>query len=58
MTTIFEALRHDHEIQRSLIAKLVDTVGASDDRLETFAAAEGRALGPTPTTRSATSTFR
>ena len=37
MTTIFEALRHDHEIQRSLIARLVDTVGASEERVETFA---------------------
>ena len=37
MTTIFEALRHDHEIQRALVARLVDTVGASDERLATFA---------------------
>lgn len=37
MTTIFEALRHDHEIQRALIAQLVDTVGASDERTTVFA---------------------
>jgi hypothetical protein len=37
MTTIFEALRNDHEIQRSLIARLLDTVGASEERQATFA---------------------
>ncbi len=34
MTTIFEALREDHDKQRRLIEKLVETEGASDDRKE------------------------
>ncbi len=34
--TIFEALRDDHEIQRTLIAILVDTHGDSDGRREIF----------------------
>ena len=34
--TIFEALRDDHEIQRDLIASLVETHGDSDDRGEIF----------------------
>lgn len=52
MTTIFEALREDHEVQRNLIDKLVATEGDSDDRknlfdqlkdqLEAHAAAEER----------------
>ena len=37
MTTIFEALRADHEIQRDLADRLIDTNGASDDRRELFA---------------------
>ena len=36
MTTIFEALRADHDIQRKLIADLVATEGASDDREALF----------------------
>ena len=36
MTTIFEALRADHEIQRALFDELVETVGASDERQRTF----------------------
>jgi len=35
--TIFEALRHDHEIQRDLLDKLEQTEGASDERKELFA---------------------
>ena len=34
--TIFEALRDDHEIQRDLIASLVETHGNSDDRDDIF----------------------
>ncbi len=34
--TIFEALRDDHEIQRTLIGILVDTHGDSDGRREIF----------------------
>ena len=37
MTTIFEALRADHEIQRDLADRLIETNGASDDRRELFA---------------------
>lgn len=37
MTTIFEALREDHEKQRRLLEKLLDTEGASDDRKHLFA---------------------
>ena len=36
MTTIFEALREDHDLQRNLIEKLVATEGASDDRKALF----------------------
>lgn len=35
--TIFEALRADHEIQRDMIDRLVETVGESDERTELFA---------------------
>ena len=52
MSTIFEAIRADHEKQRELISKLVETEGASDDRkaiytelraqLQAHAAAEER----------------
>lgn len=52
MTTIFEALRADHDEQRRLIGELLETEGASDDRknlyaqlkaqLEAHAAAEER----------------
>lgn len=35
-TNIFEALRSDHEIQRDLIARLVDTSGDSDERRKVF----------------------
>jgi hypothetical protein len=37
MTTIFDALRADHEIQRELAARLIETTGASEDRRELFA---------------------
>lgn len=37
MTTIFEALRADHAIQRELADRLVETTGASDERKELFA---------------------
>ena len=37
MTTIFEALRADHDRQRSLIEALVETEGASDEREVHFA---------------------
>ncbi|BBI63131.1 hypothetical protein HSBAA_44370 [Vreelandella sulfidaeris] len=30
--TIFEALRKDHDIQRDLLARLVETHGDSDER--------------------------
>lgn len=36
MTSIFNALRDDHDLQRRLIAALVDTEGDSDDRDELF----------------------
>ncbi|GAA0701546.1 hemerythrin domain-containing protein [Vreelandella titanicae] len=52
--TIFEALRKDHDIQRDLLARLVETHGDSDERdklyqqvreeLHYHAAAEERAL--------------
>ncbi|MCA8863274.1 MULTISPECIES: hemerythrin domain-containing protein [unclassified Halomonas] len=52
--TIFEALRQDHDIQRDLLARLVETHGDSDERdnlyqqvraeLRYHAAAEERAL--------------
>ena len=35
--TIFEALRDDHETQRTLVSALVDTHGDSDQRREVFA---------------------
>lgn len=36
MTTIFEALRADHDVQRDLVGKLTSTEGASDARRELF----------------------
>lgn len=36
MTTIFEALRADHAIQRDLADRLVETTGASDERRTLF----------------------
>ena len=36
MATIFEALREDHDRQRDLIARLVATTGASDEREAVF----------------------
>lgn len=36
-TTIFEALRHDHDTQRTLIDLLVRTTGESEGRRELFA---------------------
>lgn len=36
MTTIFDALRVDHDRQRELIEKLVATTGSSDDRRTIF----------------------
>ncbi len=36
MTTIFEALRTDHEIQRDLVDRLVETHGDTDERAELF----------------------
>ena len=36
-TTIFEALRADHAVQRDLADKLVETHGESDDRKKLFA---------------------
>ena len=36
MTTIFEALRSDHEIQRDLVDRLVETTGDSDERKSVF----------------------
>ena len=52
MPTIFEELRADHDVQRSLLATLLETEGASDERdrtwrklkdaLETHAASEER----------------
>lgn len=35
-TTVFEALRADHETQRDLVARLVETAGDSDERDELF----------------------
>ena len=35
-TTVFEALRADHETQRDLAARLVETEGDSDDRAKIF----------------------
>ena len=37
MTTIFEALRADHEVQRDLADRLIGTTGASDERRDLFA---------------------
>lgn len=37
MTTIFEALRADHDVQRALIGDLVETTGAEDRRRDLFA---------------------
>ena len=37
MTTIFEALRSDHDRQRALADELVATTGASDERADVFA---------------------
>jgi len=37
MTTIFEALRADHDRQRALADELVATTGASDERSDVFA---------------------
>lgn len=34
--TIFEALRHDHDRQRTLIAELLDTTGDSDKRRRAY----------------------
>lgn len=34
--TVFEALRADHETQRDLVARLIETQGDSDDRAELF----------------------
>lgn len=34
--TIFEALREDHDIQRDLVNKLIETSGNSDDRILIF----------------------
>jgi len=36
--TIFEAIRHDHDIQRDLLDKLVDTSGDTTERDELFKA--------------------
>jgi hypothetical protein len=36
MTTIFDELRKDHDIQRELLDKLTDTEGATEKRLNTF----------------------
>lgn len=36
MTTIFEALRADHETQRRLVDRLVETTGDSDERRDVF----------------------
>ena len=35
-TTVFEALRADHQTQRDLVAQLVETEGDSDDRADLF----------------------
>jgi len=35
-TTIFEAIRKDHEVQRDLISKLVNTSGDTEARSQTF----------------------
>jgi hemerythrin-like domain-containing protein len=37
MTTIFEALRIDHDLQRDIAAKLLETQGCSDERKTIFA---------------------
>ena len=37
MTTIFEALRADHEVQRDLADQLIGTTGAGDERRDLFA---------------------
>lgn len=37
MTTIFEALRADHDLQRKLADELLETTGASDQRRDGFA---------------------
>ncbi len=36
MTSIFQALRDDHDLQRRLIAALLETEGDSDDRRDLF----------------------
>ena len=36
MSTIFDALREDHDVQRRLIADLLDTTGASEKREAAF----------------------
>ncbi len=36
MSTVFEALREDHEIQRGLVEKLLKTTGDSDDRADLY----------------------
>lgn len=36
MTTIFETLRKDHDLQRQLIADLLNTEGASERRIQVF----------------------
>ena len=36
MTSIFQALRDDHDLQRRLIGELVETQGDSRDRIELF----------------------
>ena len=37
MSTIFEALRADHDIQRAMADELLETTGASDERRDGFA---------------------
>lgn len=36
MTTIYDALRESHDLQRQLAAALVQTQGASDERMQLF----------------------
>ncbi|MFZ3194207.1 MAG: hemerythrin domain-containing protein [Moraxellaceae bacterium] len=36
MTTIYDALRESHDLQRQLAAALVQTQGASDERMQIF----------------------
>lgn len=36
MTTIYDALRESHDVQRQLAAALVQTQGASDERMQIF----------------------